>query len=97
MSTDRSVCHLCKCVSYPSCQLGEEACEECLEAGTGYHLKIDAQGNRIDENTPDHYVECSNCSKHIDPDKLINGVCQKCISDACDKCGDITDNCDCYQ
>jgi hypothetical protein len=96
MSSNEYKCHRCKCVNYPDCEYGNEFCDTCVDAGTGSHLKVDRSQTGIPD-VFEHYEECSNCSDYNHPDKLSNGICEKCISEACDKCGDITESCDCYQ
>jgi len=96
----RIACNMCKCKNYPDCSIGEEFCENCIDGGCGSHLKMTSGGDGIRDVLEDHEL-CKRCDRYCFPEDIKNEICEKCYeniaANACDKCGDITNNCMCYQ
>ncbi len=46
-SPQRNICCECSCEDYPSCTIGDEACENCIDGSDGHHYKLKDDGTSI--------------------------------------------------
>ena len=85
-------CRECLCLNYPDCCYSTgNFCEECIDGGSGYHLKLTSEGSGI-RDTPDSYEKCKECHLYFNPTKT-----HQCQVHTCPLCGDQTESCFCYQ